>query len=226
MKLIESINYIYDKQAQSFEEMKGAFVVTEENDPQTTFKKLTVHKKGCQFFVVKPPFYTGISATTSDRSSVLKDSSCDGIAISETDGYYTFYFIELKSRFREATIRKAFTQIFFSFIKMHMMLGLSHGYKPEKSIFDFFVACSPPENQDRTTEIMHWIQLYEEKNMDDVIIKCIKEFFFGKKKYSCIVRDMNFADMKHFNENFQNIQVRLNIYTPGTFKQTEGLLEL
>lgn len=107
-----------------------------------------------------------------------------------------------------------------------MMLGLSHGYKPEKSIFDFFVACSPPENQDRTTEIMHWIQLYEEKNMDDVIIKCIKEFFFGKKRYSCIVRDMNFADMKHFNENFQNIEVRFNIYTPETFSQKEGQLEL
>lgn len=224
--MIDSIKYIYDKQAQSFEKKKESFVVTEKNDQQTTFKKLTVHKKGCQFFVVKPPFYTGISAITKDRSSILKDSSCDGIAFSDTHGNLTFYFIELKSRFREYKIREAFCQIFFSFIKMHMMLNLCQGYKPEKSRFDFFVACNPPEDQEHLTDILYLIQQKEECGHDDFIIKCIKEFFLGDKKYSCKVKDINYVDFKHFNEKFQNIEVRLNIYTPETFKQTEGVLEL
>lgn len=161
---------------------------------------------------------------TIDRSSFLADKNCDGVSFCEYEGNVHLLFVELKSSFSE--IQKAFVQDFFTLIKMHMFLSICKDYNLENIIIDFFAASSPFKNKDEESNILERLNMSDQLNEGSFIDKCFHNYLFKKKSTIKRIGDLPFIEKKELHETIMSSFIRFNIFTPETYAESEGTLDL
>lgn len=223
MRIFDSLHSIYDKKACDCHSCLSSWEVTEAQKG-VSFKKLTLCLDGATFGVIDDDFYKNIEKMTSDRSSFLADKNCDGVSFCEYEGTIHLLFVELKSSFSE--IQKAFVQDFFTLMKIHMFLSICKDYNLENIIIDFFAASSPFKNKDEESIILDRLNMSDQLKEACFIDKCFHNYLFKKKSTFMRIGDLPFIENKELHDTIMSSSIRFHIFTPKTYEESEGALDL
>lgn len=152
----------------------GAFDVTE-HEQNATLTLLSVNKAGAEFVSFNHDLVKGMKDMTETRSSYLHDSDCDGIAFVSHNNVEGIVVAELKSRFSTKHICKAYSQIVFSFLKLHAMLSLCNGYAIDSLTIHFVVSCKCFQDKLQEESVMNLISKAEMANPDSFEGKLLRK---------------------------------------------------
>lgn len=225
MQIINSIQSIYDKKSSSCYSCHCDWTITEDSQ-NATFNKLTIHKEGVDFTVIDNAFYKGLNAITHERSSFLCDSDCDGIALVEGKDHNQFIFVDLKSSFSESSIRKAFHQDFFSFLKIHVMLSLCEDYHLDKTQLFFYAACPPCKTKSEEDSIKDSLLMGKTINNVRFIDKCLLSYFYSTDGFMCKIEDLPIVNDKKLRQDILSTDIVFRIHTPKSTTDNESTIFL
>lgn len=152
MRLIDSLEKVYDKSYSKFITQHKDCCEILESDKNATFCKLSVVNKGTVLSVCDSKMIQGQQNITENISSILKDSNCDGVVFLHKDGDEErneehLVFAELKSTYACDKLQKAFEQLIHSLLKYHRLLSLLEGYTLSSLTIDFVMACHAPSRE-------------------------------------------------------------------------------
>ena len=153
---------------------QGTFNVTE-HEQNATLTMLRVYKAGAEFVSFNHDLVKGMKDMTETRSSYLHDSDCDGIAFVSHNNVEGIVVAELKSRFSTKHICKAYSQIMFSFLKLHAMLSLCKGYAIDGLTIHFVVSCKCFQDESQEDGVMNFISKAEMTNPDSFEGKLLRK---------------------------------------------------
>lgn len=169
---------LYDKTANpvfaGHQVTRGAFDVTE-HEQNATLVMLSVNKAGAEFVSFNHDLVKGMKDMTETRSSYLHDSDCDGIAFVSHNDVEGIVVAELKSRFSTKHICKAYSQIVFSFLKLHAMLSLCNGYAIGGLTIHFVVSCKCFQDELQEESVMNRISKVEMADPDSFEGKLLRK---------------------------------------------------
>lgn len=223
MTIFDSLLSLYDKKTCDCHCCSSRWEVKELSN-SATFRKLTFIKEGAVFGIIGDDFYKGLSKMTHERSSFLSDRNCDGVSFCEFNGKIHLLFVDLKSSFSK--IEDAFKQDFFTLLKIHMFLSLCKGYDLSSIAIDFFAASPPCKDENEKSSILSNLQIAEEHGSVSNIDKCFLDYFFEGGSTLVRLKDFSFIKQQKLHETIMSSSIRLHIYTPSSYRESEGELNL
>lgn len=131
-----------------------------ETETQSTFTQFTIESPGEYFYAINKDFYKDLY---NEKSPVLGNVNCDGIALVNHQGLPYFLLIELKSNLDTDKILEAFQQEIRSFLKLTSSLNICNGYDISDFQIRGVIACHPFKTEDAKTKCFH--NLLWEKNL-------------------------------------------------------------
>ncbi len=222
MEITDTIQSLYNKNAACIHCLSCKWEISEPND--VPFKKMTFFKEGVTFGIIDDVFYKNIPNMTCNKSSFLKDANCDGVSFCIVDGKMHLLFVDLKSNI--ASIEKAFEQDFFTMLKIHMFFSLCRGYDLRNLTLDFFVACPPYKDKDQESDILSQLNMADESDTLQYYQRCLLNHLLYKKETIVKIEELPFKIKNILNESIITSQIHLHIYTPESYGESEGLLDL
>lgn len=191
--MIDSLPAIFDKHTNSFRKGRSVWEILEKvKDKKINLKKVTILGSGV-FNIIENPFYKSWGHVTTDRSTYLKDSDCDGVAFYINDHEKKLIFIDLKSSLSSTNLKKSLTQNFFSFLKLQMAFAICRDYSIDDYDILFIMAC-PVCDEATKSNILDNISQYEMLGDNYYLNDCLKLFFLEEKDWSCKFSGLPFAN--------------------------------
>ena len=223
MQIFDSLHSIYDKKACCCHCCSERWEVME-TDKLATFKKLTIYMEGAIFGVVDNDFYKGLSKMTGERSTFMADKDCDGVSFCEYEGRIHLVLVDLKSSYKK--VEDAFMQDFFTLMKMHMFLSVCKGYDIRSISIDFFAATPPCKDKDEESDILSRLNTSDMLCEPRFVDKCYLNHLYNRKSTLARIAELPFVKTSEFHESIMSSSVKFHIFTPDTFGESEGLLDL
>ncbi|MBR2607147.1 MAG: hypothetical protein IKC70_04380 [Bacteroidaceae bacterium] len=167
MKLADSFLQIFDKTKAfvSADSSSTHWIITEKNS-DAGIKRLFVDMNKAEYIAFDDMLCRSMPNITTQRSSIIEDSECDGIAMAEKDGRLLFIFCDLKPTFDTCKIIKAFKQDLLSFLKIKMLLSICNGFNFDDCDIDFIVACKCFATDEKRTEFISRLQMKQIAKVD------------------------------------------------------------
>ena len=129
-----------------------------EHEDHATMTKLNVTMPHAEFIAFDYRLVKNMKDFTEHRTTLIQDTDCDGLAFMTYNGQESIVATELKSRFSTQKIKYAFTQITFSFLKLHAMLSLCQDYDIDNMPLHFVVACKCFEHKHQEDAIQNILE--------------------------------------------------------------------
>ena len=152
---------VYDKVGKvAFADCRQSYDTYEvnEHEDDATMTKLKVTMPQAEFIAFNHRLVKNMKDFTEHRTSLIQDTDCDGLAFMMYNGQESIVATELKSRFSTQKIKYAFTQITFSFLKLHAMLSLCQDYDIDNMPLHFVVACKCFEHKRQEETILNIVE--------------------------------------------------------------------
>ena len=145
MKLIDSFSQLYDKSVTTYVSSFNNVCQVDEHGASATFHNLYIHNHSATFYLFDTKLIQDHKDTTEKMSSVIKNSTCDGVAlVYGADKSEHLIFAELKSNYSAGRLQDAFEQLIYSLLKYHRLFSLCKDYDLETLTLDFVLACHAP----------------------------------------------------------------------------------
>ncbi len=135
----------------------GSYEVNE-HEYNATMTKLNVTMPQAEFIAFDHRLVKNMKDFTEHRTTLIQDTDCDGLAFIMYNGQEGIVATELKSRFSTQKIKYAFTQITFSFLKLHAMLSLCQDYDIDSMLLHFVVACKCFEHKMQEDKVLNYVE--------------------------------------------------------------------
>lgn len=169
MRLIDNINALYDGDHKTnlpfITNHKGTVSVYEPGNADT--KQVDICKNGIDFYLLNSTFYKGQADLTINKSTLLKDSDCDGVIFYEEDGQQYILNVELKSGFSGEEIRSGYKQIYFTLLKLYTLLSICEDFDFSKYRITAYLVCQPVKDENEESQILH--NLLEKKTSGEAL---------------------------------------------------------
>ncbi len=217
MRIADSFLQIFDLTRKNISYCSPSKIWTvTENTPNAGIKNLHINMGGLDFCAFNEDLTKGMKHITTDRSSILFDKECDGIAFIENTGKKRIVFCDLKSTFDSGKVRYGFYQNLISFLKMHMLLSICNGYDLMDFDIDFIVACKCFANKNKKENFIHLLQSNQIKGADkfdrNIFYSLIEE---GEK---CIkIGDLPKISSIDIHPNIRNKKIKLRLLMSEKF---------
>ena len=218
MSIAASFFNLFDKTTHFFQTTYDAFDVNEHaQDAKMSTLHIVCNDTECHSFnnyIVK-----GIKDITETRSTLLKDSDCDGVTFISKNGHNGLIFAELKSRFSTTHITKAFSQMTFSFLKMHAMLSMCQGYSIDTISLHFIAACKCFENQDQEDGVNNYLEKAKNSNPDTFESKFLRDLL---TKHTIIIKLEELAELWHLplSQSLTAKELKLSLQLTQNYNDT------
>lgn len=174
MRIADSFLQIFDKTNTNISAKSPVPVWTVvETKSSAKIKRLIIDINGAEYVAFNDQVSKNMTNITTDRSTILEDSECDGIAIIKRENNLCLLFCDLKSKFNNHKIIKALNQDLASFLKMYMLLSVCNGFKLSKCSIDFIVACKCLENDNVKADMLsrlNSIQMANIYSFDGIVL--------------------------------------------------------
>lgn len=145
MRLIDSFSTLYDRSALQYISSITNDCEVKEHGKSATFHHLYIHNDNAKFHLCDTRLIQDHVDTTEKMSSVLKNSTCDGVLfVYGTHDSEHLVFAELKSTYSAGKLQDAFEQLIYSLLKYHRLFSLCKGYDLRSLSLDFVLACHAP----------------------------------------------------------------------------------
>ena len=149
MEPYESLLQIYSIRKKCHSQHADVCEVDEHEGTDATFHRLYIQDVGAQMEKFDTEYVKGFKNTTENITPILKDSNCDSVVfLNGNDGKLHLIFAELKSKQTADNLRKAFSQVIFTFFKYHQLLSICENYDLSNISMDFVLACHAAEVND------------------------------------------------------------------------------
>ena len=133
---------------------------------------------------------------------------------------------ELKSSLDSCDILKAYRQIVFTYLKLHMMMSVCEGFDISNWEIIGIIACLPPKNEDQKTKLqLELLNMEEGNNEIKPDIKCFVQLFF-KKKIESGLADTPFTKGKPLHEKLKDMKISICLKTANSTTDSETELNL
>lgn len=174
MRIVDSFLQVFDRTHTHISAKSPAPVWTVvETKSSAKIKRLIIDVNGAEYVAFDDWVSKEMPNITTDRSTILENSECDGIAIIKREDNLCLLFCDLKSKFNNHKIIKALNQDLASFLKMYMLLSVCNGFELSNCNIDFIVACQCFENDNVKADMLsriHSIQMENINSFDGVIL--------------------------------------------------------
>lgn len=220
MNVIDSLQKVYDKA--NFSKKANTWIVTETNTG-ASFNKLRINNDGEYFNVIENKFYKGWSQVTTQLSSFLKDKDCDGVSMTQLNKKKYLVLSELKSALDSKDILKAYEQIVFTYMKLHMAASLCEGFDSDDFEIIGIIACHPPKDKNQETILQQQYLFMEERKEPDV--RCLLKLYMEHKisnKFGAI----HFTKGKPIHEKLKDKSITIYLQTSPTANDSEADIDL
>ena len=183
MKLADSFLQIFDKTNTSISAKSPDLVwCVVETAPDAGIKRLFVDMNKADYVAFNELLCKSMPNITTQRSSNIEDSECDGIAMAEKDGRLLFIFCDLKPTFDTCKIIKAFKQDLLSFLKIKMLLSICNGFNFDDCDIDFIVACKCFATDEKRTDFISRLQMKQIAKVDAFSSKILYPLLLNGEK--------------------------------------------
>lgn len=218
MEVADSFCSIFDK-AQC--KLLNGRCVIHEKDSGATFTSLKLVNGKEEMFVLENAFYKHSHNSILAKSSTLDDSDSDGFLITEVNGKKTIVVSELKSSLDSSDLLKAYRQIVFTYIKIHMLLSLCASFQIEDFDIVGIIACKPPKDEKQKTFLKdRYLQMMNstsDRVQPDV---CLMVKLYYEKCIRTVIGQVPFLmDLKLQNE-LSRSPFKLYLRTPDSFDES------
>lgn len=122
-----------------------------EYNSKAKVRQLRIFFPSCNHLCYDDSIVKGLWSSISKKISDFNDEDCDGIGIFQTDAVLKLVFVDLKSKFSVEKICQGFSQGLTSLFKMLAMMSLCEGYCTDGIKYEFIVACSCFQDEDKET---------------------------------------------------------------------------
>ena len=159
-QIVESFGKIFSIPAGDAVTRSSDSMTIIETEAQSTFTQFNIESPGEFFYSINKDFYKDLY---NEKSPVLGNVNCDGIALINHQGQPYVLLIELKSSLDTDKISEAFQQEIRSFLKLASSLNICNGYDISDFQIRGVIACHPFKTEDAKTKCLH--NLLWEKNL-------------------------------------------------------------
>lgn len=219
MDVIESVGKVFDKMPIT---ETGDKWEVKEADNGASFKKLAIDNKGSKFHTIENAAYKGWGSMLKHNSWFIEDADCDGAAFTRVNERTYLILAELKSTLSTDALEKAFRQIVFTYLKLHMLLAVCEGGEPGKYEVAGVIACHPPKNSAQEDFLRMQYLNIEETSADK---KCMVKLYI-EKKLEAKFGKLFFMKDKPLLGALKNKKFTLYLKTSATALDTEACMEL
>lgn len=223
---IEALKILFDRKSSEINTVTDIWSIYEKSD-SANLSQLDIMRDGCEFYEIRNPFYQGISNTTTERSSILKDYDSDGACCAIIDGVKHYIFVDLKSTFSIQHISKALLQNLHTFLKLHPMLSLCKGYSANGYVVDFIVACQTFKDEAQESGVLKIISdaimLEEPSFVKDILNPLLMT---GNHIFTCKIGTLSAVDGLPFHSSIKDTEVRIHLVMTNNFGDTKATYKL
>lgn len=135
----------------SFIEKHKETLTVNETDPQAQVKKADFKKAGGSLLYIKKDFLEATQKlfVKNDICTMIEmDHCCDGIIVTEREGEFFVFFVELKSKYSKHNVERAFNQLRASIIKLIGSLYPLKSFNSENIYFGGILVSLPISSED------------------------------------------------------------------------------
>lgn len=148
---------------------------------------------------------------TTNRTSIIKDSDCDGIQfVVDTGGNEQLVLTELKSTFDTGKICDAYNQIIHSFLKLHSLFSQCEDYSLNQLPVSFIVGCKCFKDKAQESSVYSKINTAMTLKQNNFEAKLLGKLLNNK---SISVKMSEFHDIKraHFHQDLKAKQITMRL---------------
>ena len=177
-----------------------------ETEAQSTFTQFIIESPGEIFYSVNKDFYKDLY---NEKSPVLGNVNCDGIALIIHQGQPYILLIELKSNLDADKISEGFQQEIRSFLKLVSSLNICNGYNISDFLIRGVIACHPFKTEDAETKCLH--NLLWEKNLGKKDARFKYRMVTERQISSSINKCAWFIPSEAFSDDIKNHEFKISL---------------
>lgn len=213
MSVINSIQSIFNKI--NIEVTTDNWTVTE-IDSGASFNNLHIENFGMNFNIINNNIYQSMPNITTDISSKLRDLDCDGVAFTEINDQKYIILSELKSKYDTNKLSKAYKQIIFTFLKLHMLFSICKEYNINDYKIIGIIACKPVTEEQKTS-IEHNLLWSENQFLNNL---------YYHNKSECTVENIDFLRTCNLHKNIATKRFTIFLQTASDIDDNEANIDL
>ena len=223
MEIAVSFRSIFDKAPCQL--LDNQCVIHEKNSG-ASFTTLKLVNGGEEIFLLENAFYKYSHKDILSKSSRLDDLDSDGFLITNVNGRKTIVVSELKSSLDSNDLLKAYKQIVFTYIKIHMLLSLCSTFKIEDFDVIGIIACKPPMDEKQQTFLKdNYFQLLNSSSSIQPDVRLMLKLFFEKSVRTTIGCIPFLKDLK-LQDDLSSSPFKLYLRMPDSFDKSDLEVDL